>query len=119
MRKTKSIRRSAASHALTVAQLSPGIASKRLAKLSCATPMQGAAMLANFTLEKALVFAQAYTRSLVAMVSAQVSWWHSAATSGGPPHSCIEATSALLRSGDEIARTSLAPLARRVRLNAQ
>ena len=121
MRKSSSRGHSAVSHALTLTQLSPGIASKRLAKLSGAGPMQAVSMLANIACEKVFVFAEAYTHSLVAIGLAQVSLFR-LATASMTPHGMLRSSAdmmpVLLRSGSEIARTSLAPVARRVRRNS-
>jgi hypothetical protein len=122
MRKSRSPRHSAASHALALTRLSPGIASKRLAKLSCASPVQAVLMLANLTFEKASVFAQAYSNSLMAIGFAQISLFRLAMASSTPTgalRSSADLMPVLFRSGNEIARTSLAPLAQRVRRNSQ
>jgi hypothetical protein len=79
-------------------------------------------MLANLTFEKASVFAQAYSNSLMAIGFAQISLFRLAMASSTPTgalRSSADLMPVLFRSGNEIARTSLAPLARRVRRNSQ
>lgn len=120
MRKTKSRRPTAVSHAMTVARLSPGIASRRLAALSFATPVQAVSMLANMASEKTFAYAQAYANSLVAIGAAQMSLLR-LATDSTTPNDAVraseEAMTVLFRSGSEIARTALAPFAQRVARN--
>ena len=123
MKKSNSRRRhSAVSHAIALTQLSPGIASKRLAQFRVASPMQAFEMLANMMSEKVFAFGHAYINSFVAIASAQASLVRlaiSSSTPNGASRAPPEAMSLLFRSGREIARASLAPLARQVRRNSR
>ena len=109
MRRTTSRRASALGHALTLTQQGPVVAAQRLAKLSAATPVRACAMLAEMISEKTFVFAQAYASSFTALGLAQLSLMRMAMAP--------TISSDLLGSGHEIARASLAPLAKRVRRN--
>lgn len=122
MRKPSSRRTSAVGHALTLTRLAPGVASKRVAELATATPVRAFAMFVSMVSEKSIVFAQAYAHSLTAVGLAQLSFLRLASgsmTPRGVMGASQETTSLMVRSGNEIARAALAPLARRVRLNAQ
>ena len=111
MRKTTSRRTTALGHALTLTQQAPVVAARRLAQLSTANPVRASAMLAEMISEKTFVFAQAYASSFMAFGQAQLSMMRMAMA----PTMSTD----LLRSGSEIARASLAPLAKRVRRNSK
>ena len=78
-------------------------------------------MLSNMISEKGFVFARAYANSITAIGIAQLSFlrlaMHSTMPRGGMRASG-EAATLLFRTGSEIARSSLAPLAQRVRRNS-
>lgn len=108
------------SHALVLTQQAPIVATRRLVQLSVASPRRASAMLMQLWSEKTFVFAQAYAGSLAALGLAQLSLMRMATAStmsGGTMHASQATSSRLLRSGSEIARATLAPLAKRVRRN--
>ena len=78
-------------------------------------------MLSNMMSEKGFVFARAYANSLTALGTAQLSFLRLLMGSTTPKrgvHASREAATLLMRAGSEIARSSLAPLAQRVRRNS-
>src|SRR5689334_9204315 len=114
MRKKRTNRTSAMQDALSVAQLSPGIASKRVGRLVAATPVRAFGMLANMMSEKTFVLAQACANSFAAAARAQLSLLRLASMpiGVGGPNGSREAALAVFRSSNEIARAALTPVAR-------
>lgn len=79
-------------------------------------------MLTDMVSEKSIVFARAYANSLTALGIAQLSFLQLMTRSTTPKRAVRasgEAATLLFRAGSEIARSSLAPLAQRVRRNSR